>query len=997
MKTIKSILSFLIILFSVNLLSCANDYKKGEMYHGFNLVEKRFVKEVNAECLYFEHVKSGARLFKIAAEDANKFFSIAFKTDPESDCGTPHIMEHSLLNGSKNFPVKSPFDELRKGSLSTFMNAFTGDDLTCFPIASMNEKDYFNLMHVYLDAVFNPRIYDDPRILKQEGWHYEMENVEGTLNYKGVVYNEMKGAFSDPTRELGYQMDKNLFPDNGYKFSSGGYPLAIPKLTYNAFLDYHRKYYHPINSYILLYGNADLNKELAFIDKEYLSKYSRTNPPGTFPLQKSFTAMKEVTEQYPVAEGGDTENQTYLSLSFVAGLNTDRALVMALNTLSDVLINQESAPVRLALQEAGIGKDVNAFVDEYQQNVFKIIVQNANSSDKNKFHDIVMQTLQEVVENGVDKKAVEGSINRAEFLLREGNTPQKGLVYNFQILPGWFFADDPYLTLEYEKPLAKVKTALETNYLESIIRKYIIDNPHSLLLVMEPKPGLEKENNARIEEELKNYKATLSESDKESLVKETEELITYQKEGDSPEALATIPVLELKDVNPDATWYPVDVKKISDVSILHYEDFTNSIVYVRFLFDMRVLPQKFIPYAALLTEVLGNQNTENYSYGELDKELNIHTGEFNAFLTNFYENNDDKSYMPKFVIYSKAMNVKLDNLFGLTAEIVNHTHLDDVERLKTIVTRLQSQLNEQVKRNGYAYAQRRLISYFNNSGMFNELTSGIEYYWFVTKLANNFDVMQQEIADNLIKTAALLFTKENLIATVTCGKDDYPIYADNLESFINALPNNKVEYNDWKFNPEPKNEGFLTTSKVQYVIKGYNFKKLGYSWSGKMQVLSRMLSRDYLQNRVRVIGGAYGGFSIFSQNGLILFNSYRDPNLKVTLDNYDEITNYINELNFSEDEVAKYIIGTIASIDNPYTPSQKGNIAIQNYLERTSKEDVQRDRDEILSTTLSDIKGMKKMMADVLSKNAFCVYGNEEKIQSQKNLFKSLKKINKYD
>lgn len=995
MKKSKLVLLVLFALLLVHSLSFAEDYEIGKVYDGFKLLDMRFVKEVNAECLYFEHVKSGARLFKIASEDVNKFFSIAYKTDPESDCGTPHIMEHSLLNGSKNFPVKSPYDELRKGSLSTFMNAFTGDDLTCYPIASMNEKDYFNLMHVYLDAVFNPRIYDDRRILKQEGWHYEMENIDGAVEYKGVVYNEMKGAFSDPSRELGYQINKNLFPDNGYQFTAGGYPKVIPKLTYDAFLDYHRKYYHPANSYIFLYGNANLDKELAFIDKEYLSKYSRADRPITFPLQKPFTAMKEVTSQYPITEGSNIDNQSYLSLSLVAGLNTDRALVMALNTLSDVLINQESSPVRLALQEAGIGKDVNSYLDELHQNVFHITVQNANSSDKYKFRDLVLQTLRDVVEKGIDKKAVEGSINRTEFLLREGNTPQKGLIYNFQILPGWFFADDPYLTLEYEKPLAKVKTALETNYLETIIQKYIIDNPHSLLMAMEPKPGMEKENNTRIENELKDYKATLSASDKELLVKETEELIAYQKEQDSPEALATIPILDLEDVNPVGTWYSIEEKKVSDVPVLYYKDFTNSIAYVRFLFDVRVLPQELIPYSALLTEVLGNQNTENYSYGELDKELNIHTGGFNAFLINFFENQNDETFMPKFVINSKAMNVKLDKLFELADEIINHTHLTNVDRLKAIITRHQSQLDEQVKQNGYGYSQGRLISYFNNSGVFNELTSGLDYYWFVTKLANNFDEMQKEITDNLIIAASLLFTKENLIATVTCGEDDYQTYSDKLESFANALPNGKSDYSDWKFNPEPQNEGFLTPSKVQYVIQGYNFKKLGYNWSGKMLVLNRMLSRDYLHNRVRVVGGAYGGFSIFNQNGLVLFNSYRDPNLKETLDNYNGITNYLDELNFSDEEVTKYIIGTISSIDNPYTPSQKGNIAVQNYLEKISKDDVQRDRDEILTTTLSDIKGMRKMMADILSKNTYCVYGNEEKIQLQKELFDKIKKLNR--
>ena len=995
MKKVKSALAVLFFMVFISSLSFADEYKKGEVVHGFRLLEKRFVKEVNAECLYFEHVGSGARVFKIDAADANKAFSIIFKTDPESDCGTPHIMEHATLNGSKNFPVKSPYDELRKGSLRTFMNAFTGDDMTCYPIASMNEKDYFNLMHVYLDAVFNPRIYTDPRILKQEGWHYEMDKLDGQIKYKGVVYNEMKGAYSDPTNELSYQINKNLFPDNGYQFTAGGYPTAIPKLTYNSFIDYHRKYYHPANSHILLYGDANLDKELEFIDKEYLSNYTRASRPLTFPLQKPFTAMKEVTAHYPVTEGNNQQDQTYLALSFVAGLNTDRALVMALNTLGDVLINQESAPLRLALQKAKIGKEVSASVNELQQNVFQIIVQNANPADKKKFLDIIRQTLYEVVEKGLDKKAVEGSINRNEFLLREGNTPQKGIVYNFQILPGWLFADDPYLTLEYEKPLAKVKTALGTNYLESIIQQYILDNPHSLLLVLEPRPGLEKENNARIEKELNERRAALNEKDKELLVRETQELIAYQKQENSPAALATIPLLNRQDVNPKATAYSIDERKISGVPVLHYRDFTNHIVYVRFLFDVRVLPEELIPYAALLAEILGSQNTENYSYGELDKALNIHTGGFRSFIQIFYDYQQDENFIPKFTISSRAMNMKIGTLLELADEIVNRTRLADVDRLKTILTRHQSRIDAQVKQEGMGYAQTRLASYFNDSWMFQELTAGLEYYWFVTKLANNFDAMAKEIIDNLGKTAALLFNRENLVASVACGEDDYRNYSQYLGGFIAALPKGKADHIKWKFNLEQKNEGFLTSAKVQYVIKGYNFKKLGYPWSGKVRVLSQILSRDWLHNRIRVIGGAYGGFSLFSQSGLVLLSSYRDPNLKETLDNYDAIPEYLGKLEFPDQDVTKYIIGTIAEIDRPYTPSQKANIAVQNYLEGTKIEDIQKERDEVLNTTLNDMKEMKKMMRDILNKNAFCVYGSEEKIQSQKKLFGNIQKVSR--
>lgn len=994
-KVIRTLLLTFVVLAILCAVTSAGDYTQGEIYYGFKLLDKRFVKEVNAQCLYFEHVKSGARLLKIAADDPNKTFSIAFKTDPESDDGTPHIMEHSVLNGSKNFPVKSPFDLLMKGSLITFLNAFTGNDLTCYPFASINDKDYFNVMHVYLDAVFNPLIDSDPRIFKQEGWHHELDSLNGPVVYKGVVYNEMKGSFSNPVRELNYQVDKILFSDNGYRFSSGGYPSSIPRLTYEMFVAYHKKYYHPANSYIMLYGNADLDKELSFIDKEYLSKYDRAERPVTFPLQKPFEAMKEVTASYPLPEGSKTENQTYLTLNMVAGLNTDRATTMALNILCDLLVNQEAAPVRLALQNAGIGQDVSANVDELKQNVFQIMVQNANASDKEKFRDIVLATLRDVVQKGLDKKAVEGAINRAEFQLREGNDAQKGITYNFQILPGWFFADDPFLTLEYEKPLAVVKTALDSRYLESVIQKYLLDNPHALLLALEPKPGMEKENTARMEKELQEYKASLSEKGKEKLLTETNDLISDQKREDTPEAVATIPLLERKDINPKATWYEVQKYDAGEIPVVYHEEFTNGVVYTNMMFDLRVLPVDLIPYAALLAEVMGSQNTDHYSYGDLDVALNINTGGFNTFLTSYLELQNDTAMIPKFVVNAKVMNVKAGKLFELLNEIVNHTRYADTARLKAILIRHQSRLDARVKQNGYGYARTRLLSYFSNAGMFGELTGGFEYYWFISDLAAHVDSQAWEIGVKLAKTASLLFRKENMIMAVTCGKNDLPAVLQELPAFARALPAGREGFKAWKFTFEKKNEGFLTASKVQYVLKGYDFKKLGYSWNGKINVLSQILSSDWLQTRIRVVGGAYGGFSTFGRNGRVMFSSYRDPNLRETLEDFDAIPGYLDKLEVNDKEMTRYIIGTIADLDNPLTPSQKGDAAVRYYFEKTKAEDLQRDRDDVINVTLGDIKAMRPMVADILNQKVICVYGNEEKLTKEKDLFGRIEKTSR--
>ncbi|HLP48638.1 MAG TPA: insulinase family protein, partial [Candidatus Kapabacteria bacterium] len=863
-------------------------------------------------------------------------------------------------------------------------------------IASMNEKDYFNGMHVYLDAVFNPLIYTEPRILKQEGWHYEMEKADGPILYKGIVYNEMKGIYSSVLTEMTRLVFKNLFPDNGYRFTATGYPTDIPRLTDDMFLKYHRTYYHPGNSYILLYGNADPDRELAFIDSAYLSKYDKAPRPSSFPLQKPFSAMKEVNAFYPVTEGSNTENQAHLSLSFVCGLNTDKATVMALNILSELLVNQEGAPVRLALQKAGIGQNIHAVVHERQQDVFDIRVQNVNPADKDKFRSIVMKTLEDVCQKGLDKKAVEGAINRTEFRLRECDDAQKGILYDFQLRLGWFFADDPFLTLEYEKPLAILKTAVTGDYLESTTRKYLIANPHSLLLVLQPKPGMDKEINAKVEKELSDYLSTLTEKAKETVVNETQDLIAYQKREDTPEALAAFPLLERKDIDPKAPWYAIQEQQVSEVPVLHHEEFTYGIVYTRMIFDARVLPQELIPYAALLTKVLRSQNTENYSFGDLDVALNIHTGGFNAFLSTYLENRNDDNMIPKFIIEAKVLNKKIDQLIPLLIEIVNRTRYSDSDRLQTILIQHQANLDARLKnRQGAMFAKTRLASYFSNTGMFDELTGGFEYYWFITDLVKNFAQKEKEIRANLAKTASLLFNKENLTAAVTCNRDDLKIYMKELTNFINSLPPGRAIYKEWKFNFEKKNEGFISTSKVQYVHQGYNLKKLGYTWNGKIRVLDKILTTDWLQTRIRIMGGAYGGFSDSDPNGQVFFSSTRDPNLKETLDNYNAIPGYLDKLQLTDKEMTRFIIGTISTLDNPLTTYEKGDRALRYYFEKTKPGDLQQERDEVLNVSLADIKAMKKMIVDILGQKAFCVYGSEEKINSQKEIFGKIEKLNR--
>ncbi|NQV16624.1 insulinase family protein [bacterium] len=983
---------YLLVILLVTGMSLSAQLNTGETMHGFKLVEKRFVKEVDSDCLLFKHEVSGARLLKIANSDINKTFCISFKTVTESDAGTPHILEHSVLNGSRNFPVKSPFDILSKGSLNPFLNAMTGSDITLYPVSSMNDKDFRTLMHIYLDAVFNPLIYDDPRILEQEGWHHELKHVDSTVSYKGVVYNEMKGAFSSPTREWGYLVDQKLFPDTPYRFSSGGYPAAIPTLTHESFLNFHRKYYHPSNSYIFLYGDGDLASELEFIDKHYLSGYSGSDQIVNIPLQTPFESFKTGSGLYSATEGAELEGESYLSLSFVGGQSADRELVMALRVLAQALFNNESAPVRLALQKAGIGKDIRAMIDDLRQNVFHVRVQNANPDEADEYKRVVFESLNKVVAEGLDMESVTGIMNRMEFQLREGNNPQRGLTYNQQALSSWFWTDEPFSGLEYEQPLAATKAKIAAGQLEGLITKYFLDNPHALLFTLNPKRGLEGENDQRVASELAAYKSGLSVDEMDKLAAQTKMLVDYQKTEDSPGALATIPLLDLADIERKVDWYQAEEGELfwSKTPYLYYSAFTNDISYMRFFFDLRVLREDQLPYASLLSTLLGSIGTESYSFGELDNALDTHLGGFSTFLIIFLEDQNDDMLLPKFVLSTKTLSANQNKAFELSEEVLNHSLLTDEDRIKEILTRHQSHLSASVKRNGLGYARTRLFSYSTRSGVFDELTGGLDYYWFISDLVENFEDQKMALIQELQTVSSLLFTRKNMIAAVTCSENDLKPFKKNLRHFSKNLSARKPAFQDWSLLSPKKNEGLMAASKVQYVLQGTDFKDLGYEWSGKIKVLNQIISREWLKNQVRVIGGAYGGSARFSESGRVYFGSYRDPNLTETLENYANTPAFLNTLDIDKLEMTRFIIGTISSMDRPNTPAQKGGIAVNRYFSKTSQEKLQAERDAVLSTTLEDVKIYERMVCDILNNSPICVYGNEDILKQNEVLFEKL-------
>ncbi|MBU3174165.1 insulinase family protein [Clostridium estertheticum] len=969
-------------------------FKIGDIYHGFKLIEEKNIEELNSVTRIFEHVKSGARLLHIENDDDNKVFSIGFRTPPKNNNGLPHILEHSVLCGSRKFPTKEPFVELIKGSLNTFLNAMTFSDKTIYPLASKNEKDFVNLMDVYLDAVFYPNLYSKPEILMQEGWHYELENKEDKLTYKGVVYNEMKGAFSSPEGSLMRKIQESLFPDTSYGVESGGDPEFIPDLTQEEFTEFHKKYYHPSNSYIFLYGDGNIEEQLQFISEKYLNNFDRIQIDSAIKLQKPFSKMEEVKMDYPISCDDEEEGKTFLSLNFVSGDNISQPeMHLALEILEYLLLESAAAPLKKALVDAEIGKDVfGSFDNSILQPVFSIVVKNSNESEKEKFKEVVFTTLKNLVRDGIDKKLIEACINITEFKLREadlGGFP-KGLFYYITSMDSWLYDKDPTMHLEYESYLSKIKAALTTNYFEKLIEKYLINNNHSSMVILNGKKGLAEKKSKVTEEKLEKYKASLSEKQVEEIVKSTKDLKERQMTPDPVEVLETIPLLELSDIEKKVEHLPLKENDEHGVKVLSHNIFTNKIAYINILFDAKKVDVELIPYVTLLSTILGRVSTQNTNYSDLSNEVNIHTGGIH-FTTDVYgENENFEKYNPKLVVKSKALISSIPRLFDIIAEIISLTKFDEKKRLKELIQQLKSRYEMKILDRGHMVAAGRITSYFSPASAYIEKTTGISFYKFLNEIEMDFDNKADEIIENLNKVSKIIFNKNNLIISVTGEKDIYTTFAKELPKVISILGDEKLPDAKYDFVLSKDNEGLLTSSDVQYVAKGYNFIKKGYSYSGKMLVLKTIASLDYLWNRVRVQGGAYGGFANIARSGNIVFVSYRDPNVKETLKAYDGICEYIENFEASDREMTKYIIGTISDLDSPLTPSMKGERATAYYIRGITQEQRQKEREEVLSTNADDIKSFKSLLSDIIKEDCFCVLGNETKIKDSKEIFTNL-------
>ena len=963
----------------------------------YEILDEHRVEDVQSDGFILRHKKSGARIAILSNNDDNKVFYIGFRTPPEDETGVPHIIEHTTLCGSKKFPVKDPFIELAKGSLNTFLNAMTYPDKTVYPVASCNDQDFKNLMDVYLDAVFNPNITKYEEIFKQEGWHYELTGKDDELKINGVVYNEMKGAYSSPDEVLSSQIYRSLFPDNTYSKDSGGNPEYIPKLTYEAYLDFYHKYYHPSNSYIYLYGDMDVVERLEWLDKEYLSLYDYKKVNSEINKQPAFDEIKNVEAQYSITMDDSQENKTYLSYNRVVGDTLDEMLYQAFDVLDYALVSSPGAPVKQALIDAGIGDDVYGSYDAgILQPVFSFVAKNANASQADEFENIIENTLKEVVKTGINKEALLAGINSSEFKFREADFGQfpKGLLFGLNCLDSWLFDDmKPFIHLECLGTFAKLRKAVDTDYFEKLIQEYLLDNTHGSSVTVKPKRGLGNEREEALAKELSDYKASLSDEEIKKLIEDTEHLKKYQEEPSSDEDLRKLPMLTRADMKKNAMPFSNIEDELSDVKVVRHDIESNGIDYISFLFDAGDFAQSELGYLGFFTNALGLVSTEKYSYTDLANATNIYTGGISTGTASHPDIKDRNNFVFKLEVKLKVLEKNLDKALELMEQMLLSSDFTDTKRLGELVAQIKARLQANLSSSGHLVAAMRSMSSFSRYALYQDELKGIAFYRSICHIEKELSESPKSVSDKLAAIAKKLFARNRMLISFTGNNEAYGNAKPSLEKVIAGFDKMSAVGNQAEVHFNTAKEAFIDASQIQYVAKTGDFICEGYEYTGALRLLRIILSYDYLWINVRVKGGAYGCMNTFLRSGESYFVSYRDPNLSDTLDVYDRIPEYIKSFSPDERDMTKYIIGTFSALDTPMNPEAKGSRSLSAYLEGITYEQIQKERNEILNAQPKDIRRLADLVEAVLKKDSICVIGNENMIKESAGLFENVEKL----
>ncbi|WP_322495651.1 insulinase family protein [Chloroflexus sp.] len=949
--------------------------------HGFELLRDEFIPELNTRARLYRHLKTGAELLSLENDDENKCFGITFRTPPRDSTGIAHILEHSVLCGSRKYPVKDPFFTLVKGSVHTFLNAMTYPDKTTYPVASTNLKDFYNLVDVYLDAVFFPRI--TPEVLKQEGWHFELPAPDAPLTIKGVVYNEMKGAYSSPDGMLYRYSQQSLFPDTTYGHSSGGDPQAIPDLTYEAFKRFHETLYHPSNARIFFYGDDPPEERLRKLD-EYLSQFERSEPSSQIELQARFNAPREFEYTF----SADEDNQKgMVMLNWLIDDNRDPTVLMARDLLSYILLGNAAAPLRKALIDSGLGEEVvGGYESDLLQQTFSVGMKGIDPANAGQVEALILRTLAELAEQGIDPETVAAAFNTFEFSLRENNTGSfpRGLVLMLRALGTWLYDDDPIAPLRFEAPLAAVRAAVANGerVFERLIRELLLDNLHRTRVTLRPDPEHAARLAAAEQARIDAFAATLDDAKREALVAETQALAEWQQTPDPPEAIAAIPTLRLADLDRAVKRIPTEIDERGGARLLRHNLFTNGIVYLDLAFDLRALSPHLLPYVPLFARALTEMGTATSDFVRLLQRIGRETGGIYAATMTA---TDIVSTAPvgRLIVRGKSTVAQTTELLRLLSEILLTVNLDNRERFRQIVLRARANKESSLVPAGNAYARQRLAARFAPAEWADEQMGGVSAIFFLRELEQQVQHDWPSVLADLEAVRAALINRRGLVANLTLDADNQQAVLPMLTAFLSELPDAAYHPAHWPVRSVAGGEGLVIPAQVNYVAKGVDLHALGIRPSGAAMVVLRHLRIDYLLDRIRIQGGAYGAGGNYDRStGLFITTSYRDPNLLRTLDVYDEMATFLRETALDPATVERAIIGTIGDMDAYQLPDAKGYTALVRYLTSVSDEYRQQIRNEVLATTPADFVVFAEAAAALRDHGQVAVLGSAEAIEA---------------
>ena len=957
------------------------------MSRAFKLVREQNIPELNSVAKLYVHKRTGTRLLSVINDEENKVFSINFRTTPKDSTGVAHILEHSVLNGSEKYPVKEPFVELLKGSLATFVNAMTYPDKTLYPVASQNLQDFYNLIDVYMDAVLHPLISE--QTFMQEGWHYEINNPSEPLTYKGVVFNEMKGAYSSPDNVLDKHIGESLFPKHIYGVDSGGNPRHIPDLTYEDFRNFWETYYHPSNAFIYFYGNDDPDKRLKLMEG-YLKPYKKKRMKSVVPLAKPFKRPKKVQASYDSGDDQNIEKKNYLTVNWKLPDTSDPVLNYSLRILGHILIGTPASPLRKVLLDSGLGEDLAGLGMEtnLRHFVFSTGLKGTRARHAKKIEKLIFDTLENLVRDGIDPNTIAASMNTLEFRLRENNTGAypRGIFILTRVLTTWLHDEDPFKLFAFEAPLSEIKSRLATDprYFEKLIQAHLLDNVHRTTLRLKPDPELGKRSEEEEKARLARIRESLSESQIAELVEQTKKLKLRQETPDSHEALERLPVLELKDLEKKIKTIPNEELQIQDTKVLFHDIFTNGIVYLNLGFDLRAMPQEHIPLIDIFARALLETGTETEGYVQLLQRIGKSTGGIHgsALSLTTLKSRESRAFL---MMSAKSTMSQSAELMDILKDILLTAKLDNRERLKQIVLEEKAGLESSLAPGGTRYVNRRLRAQFGGAGWINDQTKGIGYLFALRELANDIDKSWKKVLKKFEEIRATLINSKTLLCNVTLDSENWQTFKPYLENFISALPSKDVALKDFELHPSIQKEGLAIPAQVNYVGKGANLYDVGYEFDGSAEVVVPYLRMAYLWEKIRVQGGAYGAYALFDENtGVFSFLSYRVPNVSSTIDNYDKAAAFLKGLDgsrLSENELKKAIIAAIGDLDAYQLPDAKGYTSMMRYLSGRTDEMRQKIRDQVLSTNGEDFIAFGETLEKVAQSDAVVAMGSQAALE----------------